>query len=333
LDLTDYLRWTGTGRQFVRSSLLAVAAVLALFVFFFYTHRFYSDRFHRTTGRAEWIWAEHQLASGRPVAFFASHEFAVPEQRRYVHLNVAAQQLYTIFLNGRLIGGSIDDAVSLDRYDISDLAAEGLNRLVVAARSDTGVGGVLVSVDFAPMAQNAVISGRHWSVEREWRAHLLTTAASAAETPQSLGRPPIGRWNYPPRRPREVMPPRHRSVEPLSVTPVQAGLPEVRIVAGFAVAGRREAEASVFDFGPSRGRIVIRRQGGEQEVVRLRFLNLIDELLEDAPAEGFVMAAGESEALDPRVRDFRYVAVFESDARISLVTELQDRHDSGQQAD
>jgi hypothetical protein len=310
-----------------------VAAVLGAFIFFFYTHRFYSDRFHRTTGRAEWIWAEHQLASGRPVAFFASHEFSVPERRRFVHLNVAGQQLYTIFLNGQLIGGSLDDSVSLDRYDISGLVAEGANRLVIAARSDTGVGGILVTVDFGPMAQNAVRSGRHWSVEREWRPQMLSTAAPAAEAPQLLGRPPIGRWNYPRRRQREVMPVRLGRVEAVSITQVQAGLPEIRIVSGFAVAGRREAEATVFDFGPSRGRIVIQRQAGEQEVVRLRFLNLIDELLEDAPADGFVMAAGEAVALDPRVRDFRYVAVFESDARISLVTELPAHREAGEEAD
>src|SRR6266498_196122 len=67
-------------KQVRRLTLIAAAAVLITFslsqLWLLYAHKFYD-----VTGRAQWIWAPHQLSRNMPVAFFATREFDLPPNR------------------------------------------------------------------------------------------------------------------------------------------------------------------------------------------------------------------------------------------------------------
>src|SRR6266851_1179542 len=109
-------------------------ATFGLFLFTAAFHRLnllYSHKFFDVTGRAQWIWPQHRFAANVPVAFFATRDFDLPKNR---------------YFTGREVGGRrTAEDMALDVYDVSTLAHDGPNRIVVAARSANGVGGLLAS--------------------------------------------------------------------------------------------------------------------------------------------------------------------------------------------
>src|SRR5579859_5117122 len=129
-------------------------ALVAVFIFtFVYSHlrAMYAHKFFNVTGDAQWIWLRHRLASGDPVAFFATRDFDLPPDRYFTLIKVAADPEYTLYFNGQMIAGrrGEEDSV-LDVYDVSKLARDRHNRIVIAARSANGVGGVIAAVDTRP---------------------------------------------------------------------------------------------------------------------------------------------------------------------------------------
>src|SRR5438132_14426924 len=74
----------------------------ALFLFTFAYSRLqllYGEKFFEVTasGKAQWIWMQHRLADGNPVAFYATHDFDLPPQRLFTHLKVLGDPEYTLF--------------------------------------------------------------------------------------------------------------------------------------------------------------------------------------------------------------------------------------------
>ena len=130
-------------------SSLAVLAVL------FQLQRSFSVKISNRTGKALWIWKETRLSRGEPVAFFATRNFVLPKTRAFVKIKVSADPQYTLYFNGREIGGAAENGSTLDVYDVSDLALDGVNRIVVAVRSANGVGGLLATVDVSPNVEDA----------------------------------------------------------------------------------------------------------------------------------------------------------------------------------
>src|SRR5437868_1351417 len=82
---------TTVNRQLPTVNRLATIALAALLITFSIDRLYllYAHKFYDITGRAEWIWAQHQLSRDIPVAFFATREFDLPSNRAFTHVKVA----------------------------------------------------------------------------------------------------------------------------------------------------------------------------------------------------------------------------------------------------
>src|SRR5256885_14088011 len=145
-------------------------AFLFLFVFAFSRlELLYGDKFFdvSNTGNGEWIWMPLRMAGGTPAAFYATRDFDLPSSRQFTHIKILGDPEYTLYFNGREIGGRrVGEESALDVYDVSKLARDLGNRIVVAARSPNGVGGVIASVDVSDEYQNVVPTGSEWAIVR-----------------------------------------------------------------------------------------------------------------------------------------------------------------------
>src|SRR5260370_38797081 len=100
------------------------------------------------------------------------------------------------WFNGKEIGGrEVGEEAALDVYDVTPLARTTGNRLVVALRSTTGVGGLIAAVDISPETENYVVTGRDWKIFRRWTDErgLPDPPACRALRPQPLREPPLAR--------------------------------------------------------------------------------------------------------------------------------------------
>ena len=161
-------------RQLVRRLTIVLLALFAGVAAYSRLDLLYSHKFFDITGRAEWIWAQHQLSRETPVAFFATRNFDLPPNRQFTRIKIFGDPEYTLYFNGREIGGRrVGEESALDVYDVSKLARDRGNRIVVAARSPNGVGGVIASVDVSDEYQNVVPTGSGWAIVRRWRDDLI----------------------------------------------------------------------------------------------------------------------------------------------------------------
>jgi hypothetical protein len=319
-----YYRIPPADRRLVRRMSVALVLLLALTFGVHRLYLLYSHKFFDVTGRADWIWPHHQISRNMPVAFFAMRDFDLPANRYFTKIKIAGDPEYTLYFNGREIGGRrVGDEAKLDVFDVSPLAKTGRNRIVVAVRSPNGVGGLLASVDIAPDFQNVVVTGSDWKISRSWTPTLLLRDPIGVESAAAIGEPPVGRWNYLDREAGAVEPVATKTVAPVSSFSFKSALPEIRDVAGTAVAGSRPIHATAFDFGGGvrgRLRLTITYDNGVSRVVKVRFANNREELY---PLEGnvvpFVFAGGERVVLDEDVREFRYVLVYGSQATAEVV--------------
>ena len=316
---------TTVNRQLPTVNRLATIALAALLITFSIDRLYllYAHKFYDITGRAEWIWAQHQLSRDIPVAFFATREFDLPSNRAFTHVKVAGDPEYTLWFNGTEIGGrKLGDVRALDVYDVTDLARTSANRMVIGVRSGDGVGGVIASLDIAPDYQNVIVTDGSWHIVRRWMDDLMVRDPEAWERPMLLGRPPIGRWNYLGRQDRSRAEPAHRVVAPRDAFDFKTALPVIEVRAGVAVTVPQPKRASVFDFNPitARARLTLRYTSTVAHVVNVRFANERSELYEiDGPVEQFVFAEGERTIVDPVERRFRYVMVYGSEATAEAV--------------
>ncbi len=305
-----------------RLVIIALSALIATFaidrLWLLYAHKFYDS-----TGRAEWIWARHQLSGNTPVAFFATREFDLPPNRYFTRIKIAGDPEYMLWFNGTEIGGrKLGDARALDVYDVTDLARTSANRMVIGVRSADGVGGIIASIDIAPEVQNVVATDRSWHVVRRWMDDLMVHDPESWEPPMPIGRPPVGRWNFLGRQDARRVEPPHRVVAPSAAFDVRTAMAGIEVRAGVAVTVARPKRATVFDFSPitARARLTLRRPDGAARVVNVRFANERSELFfVEGPVEQFVFAEGERTILDPVERRFRYVMVYDSAATAEAV--------------
>ncbi len=303
---------------FTLSLFIATAAVSALV-------RLYSHKFYDLTGEARWIWAQHQLSRNIPVAFFAVRTFDLPADRLFTRIKIAGDPEYTLYFNGRQVGGrKVGDERRLDEYDVTSLARDRGNRIVVAVRSVNGVGGLLASVDIAPERENTIVTDQSWQIYREWDDALPDREVSRLEpaSPMILGEPPIGRWNYLTRGAAALTRPEGPVQQARHTETFRAQLPEIRVSSGVPVMVAVPERATVFDFGPTRGRVRLRLQTltGVPPVVSVRLANTMEETTRiDWQLRPFVFARGERVLLDPEEFGFRYVVVYGGRATAEVI--------------
>ncbi|HEY0787104.1 MAG TPA: hypothetical protein VGE86_00575 [Thermoanaerobaculia bacterium] len=296
------LRWAAGAAIFMG----AAAAALAI-------GRFYEGKFARTTGDAAWVWSDHRIAADEPEAFFLVRDFDLPDQRQFVRIRVAADPEYTLWFNGLEIGGRSGDGRALDAYEVTPFARESGNRIVLAVRSPRGVGGVLATVDLAPMKQNWLGTDGRWRLYPAWSDELLRPGPVRLPhtVPRILGRPPFGRWNYP--RDGEGQPYAARRVfhYPRSAAQFDSWLPKIEVKSGVAVAGRVPARATAFDFGGVVARPAIRVAPGRERAIAIRFASYPQDLQKEGEISSLVVGEGEREVTSAQTRPFRYLIVYD----------------------
>jgi hypothetical protein len=313
-------------RILIRRLLIIAATVFVVVAAISRLELLYSHKFFDNTGTAQWIWQQNRLAQGDPAAFFATHEFDLPPNRTFTRIKMLGDPEYTLYFNGVAIGGRHvgDDNEALDTYDVSKLARDKKNRMVVAVRSANGVGGVIASIDLTQEFGNFVVTGRDWHIVRRWRDDLLLRDPPPDQItrPQLLGRPPARRWNYLVQRDAKPFALAQRVIAPRESFAFETALPEIDVIGGIAVTVSRKTHATAYDFGPisGRARLTIRDVGNAARKVTVRFANDRSELFSvEGAVEQFVFAAGERVIVDEDARDFRYVTVYGSAASVDLV--------------
>ena len=301
-----------------------VFGALLLFTFAFSRlELLYSHKFFDNTGRAEWIWVNHRIASGDPQAFFATKDFDLPPNRYFTRIKIAGDPEYTLWFNGRESGGRrMGDQPTLDAYDVSELAKTTGNRIVVALRSPNGVGGLIAAVDVAADFQNLAVTDASWHIVRRWTPDLIVRDPQSKEAPLRLGRPPARRWNYLELAKRGFTIPPRKIIPPSSSFTFNTALASVDIVEGVAVAVSKKTIGTAYDFAPMTGRVRLTIAGDSNvsRAIKVRFANERSELMTiEGPVEPVVFAPGERTIIDPVVRRFRYVMVYGGGVRAEAV--------------
>ena len=312
-----------------RDLLKRITIVLGLVLFFTAAfsrlERIYSHKFHATTGRAQWIWAQHRMSANEPLAFFAARDFELPEKRYFTRLKIAGDPEYTLYVNGREVAGRrAGQERELDQYDISDLVRTGRNRIVVAVRAPQGAGGLIASIDIAPETANWVVTDGAWKLYREWHPDLLARDVPGvpADAPVIIGAPPVGRWNYPDLVKHERAEAPKTVLAPHAEFSMIGRIPSIRTRQGIALAVAERARATAFDFGFTKGRVRLTadRPRGMSRLVRVRFANLREELdLVEWNLRPIVLAPGETVVTTPEAHSFRYVMVFGRGVRADVL--------------
>jgi hypothetical protein len=310
-------------RALMRRMTIALLAIVIFTFAFSRLHLMYSHKFLDVTGDAQWIWARHPMSRGIPIAFFVTREFDLPADRYFTLIKVAADPEYALYFNGQLIAGRRgEDGHFLDVYDVSKLARTGRNRIVIGARSETGVGGVIAAVDTRPDF-HFLATDASWNIVRRWTDDLPLRDTGQPSRPTLLGRPPARRWNFLTARTGEFMKPTTKVISPVSAIPVQAALQDISVIGGVAVAGSHPTPGVAYDFGiPVDGRIQLSAPPtmGGSKVVKIRRAYWMREL---TPAEGgvesFVIAPGERTMTDTQTHNFRYVLVYGGEAAARAV--------------
>lgn len=303
----------------------AALLVFALTAAIAFLHRLYSQKFFGATGTAQWIWARHPISSNEPVAFFATREIVLPEMRYYTRLKILGDPEYSLFLNGREIGGRrVRDENVLDVYDLTPVVKSGRNRIVVAVRAPRGVGGLIASLDLAPESENWFPTGEQWRIYRRWHPQLLLADPPGVtwEPPVLIGEPPVGRWDFAEPRFAAMASPVSGVTRPAVVIPFVGLVPKIRTTSGVAVAITERVAGTAFDFGVTKGRIrlVADRPPFLSEAVEIRFAFDRSEfdLVEWNPRAA-VFAPGERSVTLPEEREFRYVLVYGKGVRAEVV--------------
>jgi hypothetical protein len=288
-------------------------------------YRVYAYKFYDLTGGARWIWAQHRLSRNVPVVFYAAKEFDLPASRYYARIKIVGDPEYTLWFNGTKVGGRrMGDERRLDVYDVTPLARDKRNRIVVAVRSVNGVGGLLASVDIAPESENVVTTDGTWKIYREWHERLPVgdPPQLVSGAPMILGQPPVGRWNYLTRTSTPFALPEGEVVPPASAESFRGRLPEIRVSSGVAVMVAEPVRATAFDFGPTKGRVRLRlpMPMNAPRVVNVRLANTLGETrLVDWQVRPFVFGKGEVVLTDPDEHLFRYVVVYGGRATAEVV--------------
>lgn len=304
----------------VAGALVATAVYSALFLL-------YSHKFFDVSGEARWIWPPHELSSDKPVVFFAVREFDLPKNRVYTRIKLLGDPEYTLYFNEqRLASRAVGEGQTLDVYDVTPLARDHANRLIVGVRSVHGVGGLLASIDIGPETENVVVSDSRWKLFTTWRDDLplqdpqgLTPVA-----PRILGEPPLGRWDYLTLQPRDFLQPVTAIAQPKESFAFEGRLPKIVVRGGVAVMVGEPTPARAFDFGlnglTGRLRLRLPQPASEPLVINVRFANARDELfIVNSQVRQYTIGAGETMVDDPEVRGFRYACVYGADASVEVI--------------
>jgi len=307
--------------------LTLILGFLFLFVFAFSRLQLlYGDKFYdvTNTGRAQWIWMPVRMVDGDPAAFYATRDLDLPPGRQFTQIKVLGDPEYTLYFNGVEIGGRrVEEDIVLDTYDVSKLARDKGNRIVVAASSPNGVGGLIVSVDLTQEFRNYVVTDRDWHIVPHWWPDILQRDHGPILRPLLLGRPPARRWNYLTRRPGRLLEPPKSVLAPHAAFSFRTSLADIQVLDGVAVTVSVPVAATAYDFGigaSGRLRLTTPAPSAAARVIRVRFTTERSELYDvEGGVTTFTLAPGQRTVVDPEPRVFRFAEVYGSGAKADLL--------------
>lgn len=177
---------------------LAITAAAAIRA----TLQAHADRELSRTGDAEWIWYTREVKEPAPVSFVATRDVVLNRAPVRATAKIFADQWHVLWVNGRRAGSGRQrpgDPVVL--HEIAGFLSRGVNRIAIEAGSETGIGGLLFSLDLADSGRDAVFSDGRWRVDPS-RDAIRSGGRYRAEV---WGRPPMYPWGWPRLpRPNEV---------------------------------------------------------------------------------------------------------------------------------
>jgi hypothetical protein len=188
-------------RPFSRPSLAVLYAIVTLVVAAAAIRAVvaaHEDREWSATGAASWIWCSSGPTQERPVRFFATRDFVLPQTWGRATAKVFVDSAHVFFVNGVVAGrGAQSPGDPLALYRVERLLKPGVNRVAIEASSASGIGGILFSLDVDAYGRDAVVSDGGWRVDFSASA----VASGGRYRPMVWGKPPQTPWGYP-RMPR-----------------------------------------------------------------------------------------------------------------------------------
>jgi hypothetical protein len=163
------------------------------------TLRAHAGRELSRTGAAQWIWYSRDVKEPAPIAFVATRDVLLDRAPARATAKIYADSWHVLWVNGKRVGGgkhAPGDPLAL--YEAAPWFTGGVNRIAVEAGSETGVGGLLFSLDLSLAGRDAVVSDERWRVDTSPAAVRSGGRYRAA----AWGRPPMYPWGWPrlPRR-------------------------------------------------------------------------------------------------------------------------------------
>jgi hypothetical protein len=184
--------------------LYAVAVVIAGAAAARATFEAHADRELSRTGRARWIWYSRDVRQPRPLEFVATRDVVLDRRPQRATAKVFGDPWHVLWIDGRRVGGRRQTAGDpLALYEVGSLLHPGVNRIAIESGSETGVGGILFSLDVSDRGRDAVVSDGRWRVDPSRRA----IRAGARYRAAVWGAPPMYPWGWPRLpRPEEASP-------------------------------------------------------------------------------------------------------------------------------
>jgi hypothetical protein len=180
----------------------ALAVTIAAFAAIHATLGAHADREYSRTGEACWIWYSREVREPRAISFVATRDVVLNRKPPRATAKVFGDQWHVLWVNGRRVGGARQrpgDPLAL--YEIAGYLSAGANRIAIESGSDTGIGGLLFSLDVSDWGRDAVFSDQRWRVDPDRRAIF----SGGRYRPAVWGRPPVYPWRWPRLpRPEEV---------------------------------------------------------------------------------------------------------------------------------
>ncbi|MGB9876466.1 MAG: alpha-L-rhamnosidase N-terminal domain-containing protein [bacterium] len=146
--------------------------------------------------RAYWVWYPEANSKGEQnVTFFFRKRFHLPEEVKSARVWITADDAYTLYINGKLIGsdGRWEEA---ERYDVAKILRKGENIIAVEAYNGGGPGGLLceLEVELKSGKKLWIVSDKSWKVERERKEGWMNMDFDDEgwTKVEELGMPPAG---------------------------------------------------------------------------------------------------------------------------------------------
>lgn len=154
----------------------------------------HAEREYSRTGDAKWIWYSRDVRQSRELVFVATRDVVLDRTPTRATAKLFVDRWHVLWVNGRRVGQARQrpgDPLAL--YEVARFLRPGVNRIAIEAGSDTGVGGLLFSLDLSDRGRDAVVSDARWRVDPSREA----IRSGARYPPDVWGSPPMYPWRWP----------------------------------------------------------------------------------------------------------------------------------------